>query len=163
ASSPGWPPARPSPSTTMCASSWRATARGSSCGCAATKNSTPARSGCACSSASRPSSSPTRTAASRCTCSTTPRARCAFAPWYRDAAEGVRARFEGRAGPIWIGVHSAFGPLYIDQVGVGLTHDDTNGDGVDVMIDGSVRVSGLTVQVDELGVTVPFRYVLSPN
>jgi hypothetical protein len=86
-----------------------------------------------------------------------------LAVWYRNPSEGIRAKFEGEDGPIWIGVHSAFGPLYIDQIGIGLSHDDTNGDGVDVMIDGSVRVSGLTVQVDELGVTVPFHYVLSPG
>ncbi len=59
---------------------------------------------------------------------------------------------------LWIPVHAGFGPIYIDQLGVGVTSDP----GVDLLIDGSVQVDGLTAQANELGVTIPFKSIANP-
>jgi hypothetical protein len=61
--------------------------------------------------------------------------------------------------PLWIPVHSGFGPIYIDQLGVGTTTDP----GVDLLIDGSVKVDGLTAQANDLAVTIPFRSLANPT
>jgi len=60
--------------------------------------------------------------------------------------------------PLWIPVHAGFGPIYIDQLGVGITSDP----GVELLIDGSVKVDGLTAQANELGVTIPFKSLANP-
>ncbi len=60
--------------------------------------------------------------------------------------------------PLWIPVHAGFGPIYIDQLGVGITTDP----GVELLIDGSVKVDGLTAQATDLGVTIPFRSLTNP-
>jgi hypothetical protein len=60
---------------------------------------------------------------------------------------------------VWIPVHAAFGPIYINQIGVGITADP----GAALLIDGSVQVDGLTAQVDELSVTIPFRSLATPS
>ncbi|HKD78093.1 MAG TPA: DUF6603 domain-containing protein [Candidatus Angelobacter sp.] len=60
--------------------------------------------------------------------------------------------------PLWIPVHAGFGPIYIDQLGVGITSDP----GVELLIDGSVKVDGLTAQANALGVTIPFRSLANP-
>ncbi len=60
---------------------------------------------------------------------------------------------------LWIPVHAGFGPIYIDQIGVGITADP----GAKLLIDGSVKVDGLTAQVDELSVDIPFRSLTSPG
>jgi hypothetical protein len=60
---------------------------------------------------------------------------------------------------LWIPVHAGFGPIYIDQLGVGVTSDP----GVDLLIDGSVKVDGLTAQANALGVTIPFRSIANPG
>jgi hypothetical protein len=60
---------------------------------------------------------------------------------------------------VWIPVHAGFGPVYIDQIGVGVTTDP----GAELLIDGSVQVDGLIAQVDELSVTIPFRSLATPG
>jgi large repetitive protein len=59
---------------------------------------------------------------------------------------------------LWIPVHAGFGPIYIDQLGIGITSDP----GVDLLIDGSVKVDGLTAQANALGVTIPFKSIANP-
>ena len=76
-----------------------------------------------------------------------------------DIGSGFHITFGGQVGPLWIGVHAGFGPIYIDQVGLAITSDP----GAGLLIDGSVKVDGLTAQVDELTVTVPFNALASPN
>ena len=65
--------------------------------------------------------------------------------------------------PLWISVHAGFGPIYIDQIGLEPVSDPSNGQGVALLIDGTVKVDGLTVQTDELGVTIPFQYLTTPG
>ncbi len=77
--------------------------------------------------------------------------------YYRDG--NFHVAFEKQTGALWIGVHRSFGPIYIDQIGV----EFVPAPGVDLLIDGGVKVAGLDVQVDELGLTVPFRSILSPG
>jgi large repetitive protein len=59
---------------------------------------------------------------------------------------------------LWIPIHAGFGPIYIDQLGVGITTDP----GVSLLIDGSVKVDGLTAQANALGVTIPFKSLANP-
>ncbi len=57
--------------------------------------------------------------------------------------------------PLWIGVHASFGPIYIDQIGVQIGNDPNHT--VGLLIDGSVKVSGLLAQVDELTLQAPIK------
>jgi large repetitive protein len=57
--------------------------------------------------------------------------------------------------PLWIGVHASFGPIYIDQIGVQLGDDPDHTIGL--LIDGSVKVSGLLAQVQELSLQAPIK------
>lgn len=59
--------------------------------------------------------------------------------------------FEDSDGPLRIGVHSQFGPIYIDQIGL-IPNGTTS---VSLVLDGSVKIDGLTGETDELG--SPFR------
>ena len=61
--------------------------------------------------------------------------------------------------PLWIPVHAGFGPIYIDQLGV----NGTNDPGVQLLIDGSVKVDGLTAQANDLTVTIPFHSLTNPS
>jgi hypothetical protein len=67
-------------------------------------------------------------------------------------------RLNGESGVIVIGVHAGFGPIYIDQIGVGLTSTDLS-----LLIDGGVSIAGLTAQVDELTIDVPFAHIADPT
>jgi large repetitive protein len=64
--------------------------------------------------------------------------------------------------PLWIGVHASVGPVYIEQIGVELK-DDAGKHKVGLLIDGSVKVDGLTAQVDELTVLIPLQSLNSPG
>lgn len=57
--------------------------------------------------------------------------------------------------PLWIGVHSSFGPIYIDQLGVQIGNDPDHTIGL--LIDGSVKVDGLLAQVDQLTLQAPIK------
>ena len=58
--------------------------------------------------------------------------------------------------PIWIGVHAQLGPIYLDQIGI-IFNGNTS---ASLVLDATVKVGPLTGQVDELGVTIPFKSVL---
>lgn len=86
--------------------------------------------------------------------------------WYRNGPLGdasFHITFNGIENqPLWIGIHAGFGPIYIDQIGLEPTQDG-NGPGMALLIDGSVKVDGFTAQADELGVTIPFKYLRTPG
>jgi large repetitive protein len=71
--------------------------------------------------------------------------------WYRED-DRLHVRMSGGSGVLWIGVHSQFGPIYIDQVGVRLTSEEAG-----LIVDGGVSISGFSAQVDDLSLTVPYR------
>lgn len=82
--------------------------------------------------------------------------------WYWDnpASPGgpLHVLIGGQSGILWIGVHAGFGPVYIEQVGIGLTSTQ-----VSLLIDGGVTVAGLSAQVDDLEITVPFAHLSDPS
>lgn len=82
-----------------------------------------------------------------------------IAAWY-DGKFHLKLHTAGEGAAFWLPVHRGFGPLYIDRIGLEPTHTP---DGLELLVDGSVKVAGLTVQIDELGVTVPFTHVLEPG
>lgn len=71
--------------------------------------------------------------------------------WYVDG-DRLHLRMGGESEALWIGVHSQFGPIYIDQVGVRLTSADAG-----LLVDGGVSLAGFSAQVDDLSLIVPFR------
>ncbi len=81
--------------------------------------------------------------------------------WYWSAPDGdanFHIQLAGQTGPFWIGIHSGFGPIYIDQLGVQVNPAD-----VQLLIDGSVKVNGLTAQADELTVSIPYKSLTTPG
>ncbi len=60
-------------------------------------------------------------------------------------------------GPWWLPIQRAFGPLYVEQVGLGIERD-TNRDpvSVSILVDGGASLAGLVVQVDDLEVIIPW-------
>ena len=84
------------------------------------------------------------------------------AAWYWDAPTGdatLHVLFQDNDQPIWIGVHAQFGPIYIDQIGL-VPNGNTS---VSLVLDGSVKINGLTGEVDELGVTIPYKSITTPG
>lgn len=66
----------------------------------------------------------------------------------------ITFKIAGSSGAFWIGVRRSFGPVYIEQIGV---EPRNNGDKVALLVDGMVKVSGLTVGLDDLAVVIPIR------
>ena len=62
--------------------------------------------------------------------------------------------------PLWFGIHRTFGPISIEQVG--FAFDSTAPKAVAVLVDGGVRIAGLTVQAHELGVAAPLAHLAEP-
>ena len=84
------------------------------------------------------------------------------AAWYWSAPMGdatFHVLFQDNNQPIWIGVHAQFGPIYIDQIGL-VPNGNTS---VSLVLDASVKIDGLTGEVDELGVTIPFKSITTPG
>jgi hypothetical protein len=77
--------------------------------------------------------------------------------YYLDSA--FKVQFGGLDQPIVIPVHASFGPMYLDQIDIS-TDQKTY---VEVGLDGSVSIAGLTVALDELALQVPFKQVLEPE
>ena len=76
--------------------------------------------------------------------------------WFRED-DRLHLRMGGESKALWIGVHSQFGPIYIDQVGVRLTSTDAG-----LLVDGGVSLAGFSAQVDDLSLIVPFRTAGDP-
>lgn len=84
------------------------------------------------------------------------------AAWYWGGPNGdsqFHVLFQDSDEPLWIGIHAQFGPLYIDQIGL-IPNGNTS---VSLVLDASVKIDGLTGEVDELGVTIPYKSVLTPS
>lgn len=64
----------------------------------------------------------------------------------------------GAKSPIWIGVHSAFGPIYVDQIGVGW--DNTS---ASMLVDATLQVGPLTVQAYELSLSANLKQIMEPG
>ncbi|MDP9417449.1 MAG: hypothetical protein M3P48_06380, partial [Actinomycetota bacterium] len=62
-------------------------------------------------------------------------------------------------GPWWVAIQKGFGPLYLEQVGLGVELANRRIDEVSLFLDGSVSLFGLTCQVDDLQIT----YLVSKN
>ncbi|HEY1366381.1 MAG TPA: hypothetical protein VGF23_04685, partial [Gaiellaceae bacterium] len=56
-------------------------------------------------------------------------------------------------GPWWIAIQKGFGPIYIEQVGLGVTMPQQQVERISLLIDGSVSLFGLTCAVDDLQIT----------
>ena len=76
--------------------------------------------------------------------------------WFRED-DRLHLRMGGESKALWIGVHSQFGPIYIDQVGVRLTSVDAG-----LLVDGGVSFAGFAAQVDDLSLIVPYRTAGDP-
>jgi hypothetical protein len=64
----------------------------------------------------------------------------------------------GAQSPIWIGVHRAFGPIYVDQLGV--SWDNTT---ASMLVDATIQIGPLTVQAYELSLTAKFKEIMEPE
>ncbi|NTW42545.1 MAG: hypothetical protein HGA44_22185, partial [Cellulomonadaceae bacterium] len=64
----------------------------------------------------------------------------------------------GQTGLFWIPIHAGFGPIFIDQLGVGVSST-----AVTLAIDGGVSVAGLSAEVDDLSVAIPYASVTDPS
>lgn len=56
-------------------------------------------------------------------------------------------------GPWWIAIQKGFGPLYLEQVGLGVTMPQQRVERISLLMDGSVSLFGLTCAVDDLQIT----------
>ena len=84
----------------------------------------------------------------------------ALAPAFSPAlsvqnTEAGGLRFGFRAGdgegPWWLPIRKGFGPLYVEQIGLGAQSDESTGlQSVSLLFDGSVSIAGLSASVDEL-------------
>jgi large repetitive protein len=56
-------------------------------------------------------------------------------------------------GPWWIAIQKGFGPLYLEQIGFGVTMPQGRVERISLLMDGSVSMFGLTCAVDDLQIT----------
>ena len=56
-------------------------------------------------------------------------------------------------GPWWVAIQKGFGPLYFEQVGLGVTMPQHKVESISLLIDGRVSLFGLTAAVDDLSIT----------
>ena len=77
---------------------------------------------------------------------------------YRNSEFTIEVQNQTAA--LWIGIHQKFGPIYIDQIGLEIIQAQK---AAALLVDGSVQLAGLTVEADELGVTIPLNALASPE
>jgi large repetitive protein len=65
----------------------------------------------------------------------------------------VSLRAGDGAGPWWLAIQQGFGPLYIEQVGFGVTVEQDQIQQISLLFDGRVSIFGLTAAVDDLSLT----------
>ncbi len=77
----------------------------------------------------------------------------ALAVQHRHGEEGATVRLSAGdgAGPWWLPIQSAFGPLYLERAGLGVEAGATGPQRIAVLLDGKVSLLGLSVAVDGLG------------
>ena len=56
-------------------------------------------------------------------------------------------------GPWWLSIKKGFGPLYVDQVGLGVTQTGEELEKISLLFDGNISIAGLTAAVDDLQLT----------
>ena len=56
-------------------------------------------------------------------------------------------------GPWWVAIQKGFGPLYLEQVGFGVTMPQHRLESVSLLLDARVSLFGLTAAVDDLSIT----------
>lgn len=76
-----------------------------------------------------------------------------------DRGAGLQVRIAGQGGPVWVPVQGSFGPIYVEQIGAVATAEP----GIDVLVDGSVRLGGLQIALDDLTLSIPFRALATPG
>lgn len=78
----------------------------------------------------------------------------------RPAAQGGGIAFRFSAGegtgPWWLPIRSQFGPIYIDQVGLGVQEENDTLRSLSLLFDGGVSIAGLQAAVDDLSLTYTF-------
>ncbi|MGL6111531.1 MAG: DUF6603 domain-containing protein, partial [Rubrivivax sp.] len=65
----------------------------------------------------------------------------------------VNLRAGDGAGPWWLSIQRGFGPVYIEQVGFGVTERNDTLQKISLLLDGRVSLFGLTASVDDLQLT----------
>lgn len=82
--------------------------------------------------------------------------------WYWDDPANVGGPLQvligGQSGIFWIPIQAGFGPVYIDEIGLGVTNTT-----VSLAIDGGVTIAGLSAEVDDLTVSIPYAHVTDPS
>lgn len=75
----------------------------------------------------------------------------------RPSAQGGGIAFRFVAGdgdgPWWLPIRSQFGPMYIDQIGLGTQIENDTLQSISLLFDGNVSIAGLAAAVDDLGIT----------
>ncbi len=77
---------------------------------------------------------------------------------YRNGTFAIQ--IQNQTGALWIGIRQKFGPIYIEQVGLEIINSQS---AAALLVDGSVQLAGVTVEADELGVTIPLKSLASPK
>ena len=87
----------------------------------------------------------------------TPKFSPALAVQAHHGGNGVAVTFAAGDGdgPWYLPIQKAFGPLYLEQIGLGATHTGTprHLDAISLSLDGSVALFGITASVDKLRLT----------
>ena len=82
--------------------------------------------------------------------------------WYWDDPANtdgpLRVLIGGQTGVFWIPIQAAFGPVFINELGLGVTNTAAS-----MVIDGGVSIAGLSAEVDGLSITVPYAHVTDPS
>ena len=75
----------------------------------------------------------------------------------------VSLRAGDRPGPWWLAIQKGFGPIYIEQVGLGVTVQQDHLQKISLLLDGRVSLFGLTAAVDDLQLTFVVASDASPS
>jgi hypothetical protein len=90
----------------------------------------------------------------------------AFSPaviaWSDGTGASVLVRAGDPPGPWWLPIQRSFGPMYVEQVGVGSVEEGDSTTAVMLLVDGGLKMLGLDIGVDDLSVTVPVTTPLQP-
>ncbi|WP_460447722.1 DUF6603 domain-containing protein, partial [Angustibacter aerolatus] len=82
----------------------------------------------------------------------------------RPPGGDVRVSFSAGSGggPWWLAVQREFGPIYLEQVGLGVGQDGSTVTSISVLVDGRVSLFGLSASVDDLSLTYQVAGTGSP-
>jgi large repetitive protein len=80
-----------------------------------------------------------------------------------SAPTTVAVRADVGAGPWWLPIQRAFGPLYVEQVGLDVDGTAVAPQSVSILVDGGVSLAGFAIGVDDLSLTIPWATALNPG